>query len=79
MSTLTAEIEKELRALEPETARQFEKVVRDMLQLLKSNATHHPETTTSLSERLLNHSAIGTWPANLDPDTHVQTLGKEWE
>lgn len=79
MSTLAEEIEHELQTLEPETAQHFERVLRDMLTLVK--ARHQPAATgsESLGDRLVNDPAIGTWPKELDGDAHVAALRAEWE
>jgi hypothetical protein len=79
MSSLASEIEEELQYLEPETARQFERVVRDMLHLVKTQHAPKEKTTTTLADRLRHHPALGTWPPELDPDAHVDALRQEWE
>ena len=77
MSTLTEEIEHELRTLEPETARHFERVLRDMLTLVKARQQPVASGGGSLADRLANHPAIGTWPKGLDGDAYVAALRGE--
>ncbi len=77
MNTLAADIERELRHMDRESARSFERAVRQMLLLMKTRTVK--STGLPLGERIKNHPAIGTWPKNLDPDTHIATLRAEWE
>jgi hypothetical protein len=77
MSTLALEIEKELSSLEPESARHFERAVREILLMAKSS--HLRQTPVPFSARIARHPAIGTWPADLDVDRHLTGLRNEWE
>ena len=77
MSTLALEIEKELDSLEPESARRFERAVREML--LRAKAGWTQKKPAPFGERIARHPAIGTWPASLDADRHLQELRHEWE
>ena len=77
MNALTADIERELHGMDQESARSFERMVRQMLHHVKARAVQ--KTSLPLGERLKNHPAIGTWPKNLDPDAHVAALRAEWE
>ena len=79
MGTLASEIEEELQSLEPEMARQFERVVRDMLHLVKIQQAPKAGTPMTLADRLRHHPALGTWPVGLNPDAHVDSLRQEWE
>ena len=79
MSTLAEEIEHELRTLEPETARHFERVLRDMLTLVKARQQPVANGSVSLADRIVKHPAIATWPKGLDGDAHVAALRGEWE
>jgi hypothetical protein len=76
MSTLALEIEKELGCLEPESARHFERAVREMLLMAKANQSR--QTPVPFGERIVGHPAIGTWPAALDVDIHLTNVRREW-
>jgi hypothetical protein len=75
MKPLAAEIDRELDSLDEESARRFTRAVRAMLQLAKS----HGSNRARLGERLANHPAIGSWPADRNIDQHVDALRAEWE
>lgn len=77
MSTLALEIEKEMGSLEPESARHFERAVREMLLMAK--ASQPRKTPLPFSERIVRHPAIGTWPSALDADSHLTNVRNEWE
>ena len=77
MSTLALEIEKELGSLDQESARHFERAVREMLLMAK--ACQPRKTPVPFSERIVCHPAIGTWPADLDVERHLSEVRNEWE
>ena len=78
MNGLASEIEERLQSLEPGTARQFERVLRDVLHSVNIRQQSEDKTTGTLADRLHNHPALGTWPVGLDADAHVDSLRREW-
>ena len=77
MKATPLNLEEEIASLDPATARQFKETVFAMLQIVK--AQNPREYRRSFSERIVNHPAIGTWPATLDVDRHIESLRDEWK
>ena len=75
MGALTFDIEKKLSLLEPESARHFERTVREMLLMAKSN--QHRKSLAPFGSGLALHPAVGTWPATLDVDRHLTEARNE--
>jgi hypothetical protein len=77
VKTMTLDLDREIAALDEPTAVQFKQAVFAMLQLVKAKQSHRH--AAPFSERISKHPAIGTWPAYLDADKHVNALRDEWD
>ena len=77
MTALATDIDRELNAMDQDSAQRFERAVRHMLLLMKNRSANR--TRSPLPERIANHPAIGTWPKDLDPDSHIAAVRAEWE
>lgn len=76
MKTVTLDLNRELAALDQQTAAQFMQAVQAMLNMVKSRRTD--ARTAPFSERIAKHPAIGTWPAQANVDEHIARLREEW-
>jgi hypothetical protein len=77
MNALTLQLENEIASLDERSAIQFRQAMLTMLKLLKKQVV--VESELPFSERIAQHRAIGSWPADLDGDQHIAALRNEWD
>jgi hypothetical protein len=76
MKLLTLDLDRELAALDHQTAAKVVHAMHVMLDLVKQRGGVGQRK--SFSQRIEKHPAIGTWPSNLDVDAHIAQLRNEW-
>jgi hypothetical protein len=77
MKSITMDLAREVDALDDATAHHFVRIALGMLKMIKGR-----EDAGRISigpECWLSHPAIGSWPQEVEIDTHLAELRKEWD
>ena len=77
MKSIALDLDHELESLDRTSALEFKQAMLAMLRLVKSRRAE--QGRAPFAERIAGHPAIGTWPADVDADGHVERLRAEWE